>query len=469
MNMIVKITAATSLLLGACNAKIDSTTYAERIDNIATIASDYAGFNGTVLVANADGIVYEKSFGFADIDNKVPLTPEYRFSPGSIDKEFTTAALMLLEERGVISYSDTLSKYLPDLPNWARIVTIEQILTHTSGLPDIRYGRGLTTANAIDQIMAVDKLNYTPGEGFTYGNLHSVLRTMVIEKASGQLQDVFIKENIFDPAGMDTAFSKTDVNAVPPMVAAGEAKMAVAGIDQYVTTRDLYNWEMALWTGKIVSQPSLEYATQPHTVAGNKNRAYFDFGFFTAKADGSIIEIQHDGTHPRHFALQSFNFDSGLVIILLSRDGNKATLAPLNQAITALADQPMVQIPTPWWLTREQKQTGMTAALDTLKAEIKSGVRKVPDEPALNSMGYALSIPRTIHDALAVLKLNLEFYPGSANAHDSYADILLKAKKYDEAKTIAERGLDLATQEGNDILIKSMSGYLNKIDAAKQP
>ena len=468
MNILTEITAAVSLLFVGCVAKSDTPDYAERIDKIVSIASEYTGFNGTVLVANPNGVFYEKSFGFADKENTVALTPEYRFSPGSIDKEFTTAALILLKERGKISYSDKLSKYLPGLPTWAETVTIEHILTHTSGLPDIRYGRNLTTAAAIKQIMAVDKLDFTPGEGFAYGNLHSVLRAMIIEIVSGQPQDVFIKENIFTPAGMSTAFSKTDVDAQSPKVAFGEVNMAVAGIDQYVTPRDLYNWLTALWAGDIISKKSLEIATKPHKLAGNPNRAYFDFGWFTTNEDGSISEIQHDGTHPSHFALQSVNFDTGLVIILLSSDGNKATLASLNQAITTLANKPSVQTPVVWWLTRESKQRGVAATLETLQEMIKSGERQIPDEAVLNAMGYGLSGMEMISDALAVMKLNLEFYPNSANAHDSYADILLNAEKYSEAKRIAERGVVVAKDAGNDFLIKSMTGYLEKIKATEQ-
>ena len=457
------------LLIGGSVSASEQPDYNRRIDRIATIANDYAGFNGTVLVANSDGIIYQKSFGFADKDKTVTLTPEHRFSPGSIDKEFTTAALMLLEQQGRLGYGDRLSKYLPQLPPWAATVSIEHILTHTSGLPDIKYGRNLTTAAAIEQIMAVQKLNSKPGEEFQYGNLHSVLRTMVIENISGQSQDVFIKQNIFAPAGMDSAFSKTDPASKPPMMAYGDLPMTVAGIDMYVTALDLYKWEKALWNGDIVSKKSLTAALVPHKESGDSDRAYFDFGGFTTNEDGAVAEVYHDGTHPSHFALQSINFDTGLIVVLLSSDGNKSTLDPLKQAIVALADSPSVQIPDAWWLENERRLHGLPAALETLKSAIRSGERLTPKEPVLNSMGYALSGTGTIEDALAVLKLNVQFYPNSANAHDSYADNLLKAKEYSEAERIAERGLALAKKEGNGFLIRSMSGYLKKIQAIKQP
>ncbi|MEM6813769.1 MAG: serine hydrolase domain-containing protein [Bacteroidota bacterium] len=439
-------------------------SYEECIDSIVRIAHDYVGFNGTVLVGNDTKIVYQKSFGFGDKDKNVALTPEYRFSPGSIDKEFTTVAIMLLKQQGRISYDDKLSKYLPDLPNWAKQVQIKHILTHTSGLPDIRYGRNLTTEGAIQQLMGVEQLEYEPGKDFGYGNLHSVLRTMVIEKVSSQSQDTFIKEHIFIPAGMEQAFSKTSLDMNRPLVASGSLPMSVAGIDMYVTAQDLYRWLKALWNGNIINLESLKEALTPHELSGELDRAIFDFGYFTKNNDGEILELFHDGTHPSHYTFQSLNFDTKLIIVLLSSDGNKATLSSLHRAIKKLAKNPVIEIPDAWWLNNEAKLYGYPTAIKTYKSMVDNGDKVKPKESLLNGMGYALSNKTSIKDALLLLKLNLEFYPSSANAHDSYAEVLIRAGKYQEAKSIAESGLKLAKQSENDFLIRSLTSYLDKID-----
>ena len=467
MNFFLKTVAAASLVISGCGEAGTQTDYTHRIDRIVTIASDYAGFNGTVLVADSDGIIYQKSFGFADEDRTIALTPEHRFSPGSIDKEFTTVALMLLEQEGRLGFEDQLSKYLPELPAWADVVSIKHILTHTSGIPDINYGRNLTTADAIEQIMAVDELLFEPGEDFLYGNLHSVLRAMVIEEVSGQPLDIFIQENIFDPAGMTSAFSRTDLAVEHPMKAFGDLPMAVAGIDMYVTALDLYGWETALWKGDIVSRESLENVTVPHELRGNSWSAYFDFGVFWRNEDGALAEVRHDGTHPSHFALQSINFDTGLIIILLSSDGVKSTLDQLRQAIVALRENQTVQIPGAWWLSNEIRQQGLTLALEVYKAAIKDGTEITSDEQTLNGLGYKLSGKRQMDEAIAVMRLNIELYPNSANAHDSYADVLIKAEEYELARTIAERGLELAREDSNNFLIQSMEGYLAIIQATE--
>jgi tetratricopeptide (TPR) repeat protein len=363
--------------------------------------------------------------------------------------------------QGHISYDDTLSKYLPDLPIWANQVTIKHILKHTSGLPDIKYGRNLTTNDAVQQLMNIKKLDYVPGDGYHYGNLHSVLRSMIIEKVSGQPQDAFIKENIFTPAGMNQAFSRINLEDNQPLVAYGSSSMAVAGIDMYVTANDLYHWEKNLWGGNIVNLTSLKEALTPHELSRG---ATFDFGYFTKNKNEEILELFHDGSHPSHYALQSINFDTGLIIVLLSSDGNKSTLSLLNQSIRDLSNSTKVQIPSIWRLTNEAKLYGYPSAIKTYKSLIKKGEIVKPSESMLNEMGYDLSEANTVEDALLLFKLNLDFFPNSANAHDSYAEILIEAGKYIEAKSIAETGLKLAKRKGDDFLIRSLANYLDKID-----
>lgn len=471
MKIFMSMVAVVSLV-GGCGPTSSQADYEQRIERIATIASEYAGFNGTILVADSDGVFYHNSFGFADEDGTIALTPEHRFSPGSIDKEFTTVALMLLEQQGRLNYHDKLSGYLPELPHWANIVTIEQILTHTSGIPDINYGRNLTTADAIEQIMAVDELVFEPGQGFLYGNLNSVLRAMIIEQITGEPQDVFIQENIFDAAGMDSAYSRTDLAIEQPMTAFGDLPMAVAGIDMYVTALDLYRWETALWNGDIVARESLENVIVPHELRGSSSSAYFDFGSFQRNEDGALVGVMHDGTHPSHYALQSINFDTGLIIILLSSDGAKSTLGPLRQSIASLADNQTVALPASWWLANEVKQQGIASALENYRAAVEEGNGTTADgseidsnEQTLNGYGYSLSGSGQMDDAIAVLGLNVELFPNSANAHDSFADILIQAEDYAQAKTITEQGLRLARQDRNSFLIQSMEDYLSTIQA----
>lgn len=439
----------------------------EKFDRILKDAHEYMAFNGTVLVAGNDKVLYENSIGFADKEKQVVLTPKHRFSPGSISKEFTTIAMMMLKDKGQLNYHDTLSKHLPNLPPWADRVSIEHLLTHTSGLGRIKFHPNITTDEVIDQIMAVAQLAYEPGKGYSYGNLNVVLRALIIEKISKKPFGTFVKDHLFDPAGMTNTFSQTNFDSKPPSMVFGEVPTAIAGVTVYTTPSDLLKWEKALWRNVYVRIDTLKEAIVKKGMSGQPGRAYFDFGGFVTNNQGALVKRDHDGTHPSHHAYLANYLDKGTTIILISSDGRKATLFEIEDMIRQTLNHETPRIPATWWLENEIKNKGVLASLSGLRAAVESGKFSF-DENMLNSLGYRLSTNDQPEEAITVMKSNLDFFPESANAHDSYADMLIHAKRYTEARAIIERGLMLAKKSNNQFLINSMTGYLKIIKENEQ-
>ncbi len=466
MNLALKIVTTLSLLLGLGASVNAQTDYKKQVDAIAIIANELMNFNGTVLIANSDSVIYQRSFGFADEDKLVALTPDYRFAPGSVIKEFSTVALMILKQQGKINYGDKVSQYLSDLPAWASTITIEHILTHTSGLGEIKFSRNLTTAGVMGQINAVEKLKYKPGEEYSYGNLNTVLRALIIEKVTGKPFNTFIKESLFVPAGMMDSFGRDDITSTAPLIAFGELPLAIKGVTAYSTVLDLYKWEKALWNSVLVNKDTLEKVILKPGLSGSSDRAYFDFGFFDKNKKGDLVEIWHDGTYPSHYTLKSVDFDKDLFIVLLSTDGRKSTLSELRDYISNISDDPTLKMPAEWWLTNEIKTQGFVAAIKQFKSFVESG-DFVTNESSLNSFGYDLDSEGQTDAALAIMKLNLEYYPKSENAHDSYAELLIKAKKYTEALPIVEQGIVLAQKSGNQFQLDRFKEFLNDIQNNK--
>jgi CubicO group peptidase (beta-lactamase class C family) len=172
----------------ACSFFITINTFAEssksaiqKIDAIVNQAHQLVDFNGSVTIANYDGVIYQNAIGFADHDKKINLTTEHLLSTGSISKEFSTVALIMLEEEGKVHYYDKVNQYLTNLPPWGSEVTIEQILSHTSGLPQIEWSLNLDTAAIKKQLMSIKSLAFAPGTDYLYGNLNVLLRAWVIE------------------------------------------------------------------------------------------------------------------------------------------------------------------------------------------------------------------------------------------------------------------------------------------------
>jgi CubicO group peptidase (beta-lactamase class C family) len=168
------------------------------------------GFSGNVLLAKNGKIIYRKSFGYADETAGKKLDDNSVFDCGSITKQFTAMAILILKDKGKISFEDTLGKFFPELPYPA--ITVHQLLTHTSGMPD---GFGLIDKyfdhskiaynDDLIRLLAREKppLLFKPGENLMYSGTGYNLLASIIEKVSRQSYNEFIKEQIFKPLGMN--------------------------------------------------------------------------------------------------------------------------------------------------------------------------------------------------------------------------------------------------------------------------
>jgi CubicO group peptidase (beta-lactamase class C family) len=271
---------------------------------------------GTVLVARGEKVLFSKGYGSANLEWNVPNTPAGKFRLGSITKQFTSASILLLEERGKLSVNDPVSKYFPNAPaTWDKI-TLFNLLTHTSGIPDYtnqpEYRKLQTLPTTAEQIVlrVKDKpLDFEPGEKYKYDNTGYVLLGYIIEKITGESYAKFLQDNLFTPAGMADSGYDSPVSIIPNR-ASGYVMNAkdqfenAAYLDMtvphaagalYSTTGDLLKWEQALFGGKILKPESLVKMTTPF-----KNN--YAFGLIVRTADGRK-SIEHGG------GIDGFNTD----------------------------------------------------------------------------------------------------------------------------------------------------------------
>ena len=241
-------------------------------------------FMGTVLVARDGAVVLDKAYGMANLELEVPNTPATKFRLGSITKQFTAASILLLEERGKLKIDDKVKTYLPDAPMaWDRI-TVFNLLTHTSGIPNFTsladYSTiKLSARTAESSVVAVhDKtLDFGPGEKMSYSNSGYLVLGAIIEKVSGQSYEKFVADNIFTPLGMNDSGYDSNT-AIIKRRASGYIRTPAAGYINagyihmsiphaagalYSTTGDLLKWEQALFAGKVVSKASLDRMITP--------------------------------------------------------------------------------------------------------------------------------------------------------------------------------------------------------------
>jgi CubicO group peptidase (beta-lactamase class C family) len=236
--------------------------------------SGYVGrdrFCGSVLVAQRGHILLSKGYGLANREHGIPNTPETKFRLGSVCKQFTGAAILHLQQRGLLDVGDPVSAYLPDYPRGDEF-TVHQLLNHTAGIPEFVTGFDKRTPITLDQTLDLFKdrpLDFAPGERFAYSNSGYLLLTKIIEQVSGQTYADYVRRYFFAPLDMaDSGYERhqdilrhraagyaTDDGRV---VNAAFVDMSFAGGAGalYSTVEDLYRWERALHTDEILSELS---------------------------------------------------------------------------------------------------------------------------------------------------------------------------------------------------------------------
>ena len=261
----------------------DSAVRMQRMEELVQSYASSKQFMGAVLVAREQTILFDKGYGFANLEWNIPNSPTTKFRLGSVTKQFTAASILLLEERGKLKVDDPVKKYMADAPAAWDKVTIFNLLTHTSGIPSFTgfsdYASTEAIATTPEKLVARfrDKpLEFQPGEKWNYSNSGYVLLGYLIEKISGQTYDKFVQENIFTPLGMKdsgydsnsaivlrraSGYSPSDKGSVNT----GYIDMSIpfsAG-SLYSTTEDLLRWEQGLFGGKVLSPASLQKMTTP--------------------------------------------------------------------------------------------------------------------------------------------------------------------------------------------------------------
>lgn len=241
---------------------------------------EIGGFNGSVLIAKHGEVLLSKGYGFANYELNVPNTPQTKFHIASVSKPFTAAAIMMLQERGLLAVSDPLAKFIPDYPNGDKI-TIHHLLTNTSGIPNINnfpeyaaWSKFTHTPEDLIEKFKNKPLDFEPGErGYRESNGNYNLLAYIIEKLSGMSYGRFLEENIFAPLKMHDTGHDALPEAILKNRANGYVPVGISELENapyinwtiktgngsiYSTVEDLYKWDRSLYTEKILKKATIE-------------------------------------------------------------------------------------------------------------------------------------------------------------------------------------------------------------------
>lgn len=323
-----------------------------QLDDLFAKAADSEEPGISVLVVKNKTPLYRKAFGLANIKANLPLTPEHIFRIGSITKQFTSTAILKLIEQGKIDLQDPITKFLPDYPMQGKVITIEHLLTHTSGIKSYtslvqvvgskETKAKLYTPKEMIDLFKNERMDFNPGDNYLYNNSGYFLLGAIIEKASGKTLNTYFKENFFQPLGMSNTSGD---DPKKPSVATGYYRQRKFEIADYIhptaayaagsifsTVDDLWKWNQALFSGSLVNKELIEKAWTPLMLNDGSKRNY-GYGWQLGRIGDKRV-IGHGGTIDGFQSYAMYVPDADVFVAILS---NNMSATPEEYAYRAAA------------------------------------------------------------------------------------------------------------------------------------
>jgi CubicO group peptidase (beta-lactamase class C family) len=378
-------------LLLCCLAGAAAGRAADRVDDYVRAEMRKQHIPGLSLAVVKDGkVIKAKGYGLADVELSVPATAQTVYQIGSITKQFTAAAVMLLAEEGKIGLDDKIAAHLDGTPDTWKEVTVRHLLTHTSGiksytgLPNFMSvtARLSTTKDGLIKLMAGYPLEFSPGEKWNYSNTGYFLLGLLIEKASGVSYARFLKERVFAPLGM-TSTHLNDLKDIIPHRASGyvwdkgvlgnapviDMSWPYAAGALVSTVTDLAKWDAALDTDKLLKKASREAMWTPAKLTNGKTAGY-GLGWGVGRTRGRR-SLSHGGGIPGFITYKSRFPDDRLTVVVLTNlaPSNPGTIA---QGLAGLYNEALLP-PTLMKAAQTDPDPAMTRNLDAVLGDIAAG------------------------------------------------------------------------------------------------
>ena len=440
--------AQTANNLNNRNKSKKESVYSNKIDSVMAKSYERGLFNGNVLVAKNNKIIFQKSFGFTDETKQTLLNKRSIFNIGSIAKEFNAVSIMILVERGLLSLDDRVSKFNLGLPKWSEKVTIRHLINYASGIPRIDPIVPKNDEEAWKILRSNDSLLFEPGTSYRYDNGNVFLQRRIIEKVTGMSFEEFVSKNIikplkmtnsvFDPkSGYENRTSCYDMDYVrcPEM-------QFISGW-LWVDINDLYKWIEALNSNRLISKESFQTLL---------NNPY-------AKDEGGSLgryfekeELQrHNGVSYKFESIFLNDLKNNITIILVSNNLNRVW--DLGHIIHNLMLGKEYKIPKKsiYQAIRKEAVNDVNKAIETYYLLKKNSKNEYSFENPgeLNKLGYELLRLGKNNESITIFKLATNEFPKDANIFDSLGEAYFTDKQYDLALESYKKAIDFGGTNGN--------------------
>lgn len=449
-------------------------TTMQQIDALMNAYANADLFDGVVLVADRDDIIYHRAFGLADREWQIPMTLDTKFRIGSISKSFTALLILQLVQEGRLRLDGTLADYLPDYQGQAKDrITVHQLLTHTSGILNGLRAEEEAIQERLphhlrDLIKYAEKadLNAEPGSAFHYSNLGYNILACIAEQVTEKPFALLLQEKIFTPAGMSDTRQYADPQIEERLAQGYEYKLLfgfekatyfdnsyVTGCGSLISTaKDLHTWVRALRMGHLLAPTLRDQMYQSTRV--NTYGYGWDIRKRTFNHEQDTLTIaDHAGSINGFGSYLAQVLEDGRVVIVLKNHRNDTYISPayapvIGQEILSILYGETVQ-PAKKSIARQIALLIGPNGIEQAKTEYYR-IKKEDfsdhsfDESELNKLGIELLFKfNRPQDALKIFEINMQEFPRSFNTYDSYAYVLMQLKEYESAIRFYKEGLKI--------------------------
>ena len=453
-------------------------------NNYLTGLYDNNEVNGSVLVGENGNILYKKSFGYADFSNNTPNSDSSLINIASISKTFTAIAILQLKEKGKLNLDDTYSKYFKQFP-YPKI-SLRQLLSHTSGLPDMEPLFDSLIAKNPDKVFTIEDiipalviyskskpLRFESGERWGYSNPGYGLLALLVEKLSKQPFAIYMKKNIFLPAGMTHTYVQTsllqkqDKNRVKNYMYANHFTMQLEEMDTLAymkewtynlmgltgstnvisSLQDLWQYDKALYEGKLLRPSTLEEAYTPVKLnSGKPNIAAegsYGLGWFIRVDSFGNKIVSHSGAAPGVLTFLIRNLTKKQTLIILQNIQNASF--DINTIIALINGQPIIyKKSAAFAYAKDLYEKGADYAASKLLENKMDSAHYSLTEKDMSRVGLEFGRTRSYQNySLEAYKINALLFPNSWRAYDDYAGALLKNNQTAAAEIMYRKSVSL--------------------------
>lgn len=372
-----------------------------------------------VAIVSRGDVLAARGYGLANVEHLVPVGPDTIFQSGSVGKQFTSAAVMLLVEQGKVGLENPLTKFFPDAPPSWRTITVRHLLTHTSGIPDWEGVQGGPASLDLRRDYTEDDLvrlafrltpEFPPGARWNYSNTGYVLLGIILHKASGQFYGDLLRERVFEPLGMKTAriISEEDIvanraagyrldkGALKNQEWVSPALNTTADGSLYLSLRDMIAWDKGLRARAVLRPESWDQVYAPVRL-NSGNRYPYGFGWSVDTLNGAL-RLHHGGSWQGFKTYISRYLGEDLTVIVL------ANLADADPArfVDGIAGILVPALATPATTPIPDREPAVRARLDSLLAQARNG-RLSPADFAYLRAGFFPDVAKAYEERLSKL------------------------------------------------------------------